>query len=647
MSTPDIAVRITGQDNASATLLAFQANVARTSTAVNASARQIVLGMDAAGAAALNGGRALGQVSEGNQVFAERLALIGKPTTETASSLQKLAAAFSFTAHEGEASGLKLGALTRPLLRLTEEATGLGALVPHLGLAFGEFAGVALAPLLAVAGAVAAIGFAVEKLTEDEREAVKHLQELHAEADKLRQQRGGEAAPLIAGRADLLVRQAAIQQELAQLADLERISPLSGEAQRRRDALEAELDQNRKDIATFETQITAIHTEAVDKRDKASEEAHQKELGRLKAVHDATAAAETFATQTHERVAELTGQASNQAAVQLQDFLLKYAKVVKDLNETQRAEANLIIADFERRIAGHESAAVVESFATQTHERVAALAGQVTDQAATQLQEFLAKYAKVVKDLNETQRAEANLIIADFERRISGIESRLPTQLNQGDRNQVMRDTQREGATPEQEHDLITAAGKGGDVMARAGVRTGFEGTAKQLTSLQKALKSVATEGVKPLADAFTQMFAALGAGDNVFGAFLGSLKKALSQELEAEGRAHILKGLAKAAEGLWPPNPVAIAAGLKEAALGALMATGGGLVGGGGAVTSGGGVPTSSPVQQTAQDIAKGKQTVTIEMPAAIAALPGAYEWITDLVNGAQNAGHVIVVVH
>ncbi len=317
---------------------------------------------------------------------------------------------------------------------------------------------------------------------------------------------------------------------------------------------------------------------------------------------------------------------------------------MQDLTKTQRAEANLIIADFERRIAGHESAAVVESFATQAHERVAELAGQVTDQAAAQLREFLAQYAKVVKDLNESQRTEANLIIADFERRISGIESRLPTQLNQGDRNQVMRDNQREGATPEQEAANITAANRGGDATALAGMRTSFQSVAESVDGLTRALKAAAGEGVKPLAEAFTAMFEALGAGDSVFGAFLGTLKKALGQELEMEGRAHILKGLAKAAEGIWPPNPVAIAAGLKEAAIGALMATGGGLIGGG-VSTGGGGVPSTSPVPQTAQDIANSKQTVVVEMPAAMASMPGAYEWITDLLKGAQNAGHIILV--
>ncbi len=644
MAPPDVTVRITGQDNASATLLAFQTNVARTSTAVNASARQIVLGMDAAGAAALNSGRALGQVSAGNQVFAERLALIGKPATETASSLQKLAAAFSFTAHEGEASGLRLGALTRPLIRLTEEATGLGSLIPHLGIAFGEFAGVALAPLLAVAAAVAAIGFAVEKLTEDEREAVKHLKDLHAEADQIRQERGGPAAPLVTGRGDLLARQASIQADLAAM-DRQK-GPLDEGllAQQRREKLLAEQDQIRKDLLAFETQITADHQQSIEKRDKASEEAHQKELARLKAQQEAASRAASFAAEVHKQVGVLTGNVADQSEAQLQEFLGKYAKVVQDLTKTQRAEANLIIADFERRIAGHESAAVVESFATQAHERVAELAGQVTDQAAAQLREFLAQYAKVVKDLNESQRTEANLIIADFERRISGIESRLPTQLNQGDRNQVMRDNQREGATPEQEAANITAANRGGDATALAGMRTSFQSVAESVDGLTRALKAAAGEGVKPLAEAFTAMFEALGAGDSVFGAFLGTLKKALGQELEMEGRAHILKGLAKAAEGIWPPNPVAIAAGLKEAAIGALMATGGGLIGGG-VSTGGGGVPSTSPVPQTAQDIANSKQTVVVEMPAAMASMPGAYEWITDLLKGAQNAGHIILV--
>jgi len=90
------------------------------------------------------------------------------------------------------------------------------------------------------------------------------------------------------------------------------------------------------------------------------------------------------------------------------------------------------------------------------------------------------------------------------------------------------------------------------------------------------------------LGAAFSDAFAAVGEGANVFSAVANAAKKAIGETAAAEGRVEFARGVAKIAAGIFPPNPAAFASAAQHFAAGALLTTIGGALGGGGAARPG-----------------------------------------------------------
>ena len=108
--------------------------------------------------------------------------------------------------------------------------------------------------------------------------------------------------------------------------------------------------------------------------------------------------------------------------------------------------------------------------------------------------------------------------------------------------------------------------------------------------SLDETLGRMAGETLVNLGAAFNDAFAAIGAGENVFGSISKAAQKAVAETAAAEGRLEFARGAAKIAAGIFPPNPAAIASGLKHIAAGVAFSAIGGKLGGGGGGGAGAG---------------------------------------------------------
>jgi len=171
------------------------------------------------------------------------------------------------------------------------------------------------------------------------------------------------------------------------------------------------------------------------------------------------------------------------------------------------------------------------------------------------------------------------------------------------------------------------------------------------LETTDQTLGRIAGETVTALTDNFIRMFEAIGQGQTVFGALSRAIKHAIAQQAAAEGKHHILSGVAQVAKGIGHFNPAMIAGGLKEiAAGGALVAFAGSLGGGGGGGARGGsggggslggGGGSLSPDRFTAsQEAAKAASTLTVILPAGAmlrASDPGFQEFFADVARQAQ----------
>jgi len=100
--------------------------------------------------------------------------------------------------------------------------------------------------------------------------------------------------------------------------------------------------------------------------------------------------------------------------------------------------------------------------------------------------------------------------------------------------------------------------------------------------TLDDTLGRMAGETLINLGAAFNDAFAAIGAGEPVFGAITKAIKASIAETAAAEGRLEFARGAAKIAAGIFPPNPAAIASGLQHFAAGALFSAIGGALGGG-----------------------------------------------------------------
>ena len=122
------------------------------------------------------------------------------------------------------------------------------------------------------------------------------------------------------------------------------------------------------------------------------------------------------------------------------------------------------------------------------------------------------------------------------------------------------------------------------------------------------------------LAAAFNDAFAAIGGGANIFKSVGNAVKQSVAESAAAEGRLEFARGAAKIALGIFPPNPAAIASGLKHFAAGAAFSAIGGALGGGGGrgVGGGGGFTGRNELRPTEDPFARPRGKVIINLPAS-----------------------------
>ncbi|KKN41951.1 hypothetical protein LCGC14_0718180 [marine sediment metagenome] len=158
--------------------------------------------------------------------------------------------------------------------------------------------------------------------------------------------------------------------------------------------------------------------------------------------------------------------------------------------------------------------------------------------------------------------------------------------------------------------------------------------------TLEDTFGRLAGETLLNLAAAFNDAFAAIGAGDNVFKSIGKAVKQSVAESAAAEGRLEFARGAAKIALGIFPPNPAAIASGLKHFAAGAAFSAIGGALGGGagrGGAGAGGGFTGRNELRPTDDPFARPRGRVIINLPATgilDMTNPIIFKAVTDAVN-------------
>lgn len=115
------------------------------------------------------------------------------------------------------------------------------------------------------------------------------------------------------------------------------------------------------------------------------------------------------------------------------------------------------------------------------------------------------------------------------------------------------------------------------------------------------------------IADATTGIGEAFaGLGEIVGGGFGQTAKKLLAPFMKIEGTYFVIKGLAKIADSLFPPNPAGLASGSGMVARGRQLLS----LAGGGAVGAGGGAGAGSAARSETRQAAETRGTVTVQLP-------------------------------
>lgn len=137
--------------------------------------------------------------------------------------------------------------------------------------------------------------------------------------------------------------------------------------------------------------------------------------------------------------------------------------------------------------------------------------------------------------------------------------------------------------------------------------------------TLEETFGRLAGETLLNLAAAFNDAFAAIGAGANIFKSIGGAVKQSVAESAAAEGRLEFARGAAKIALGIFPPNPAAIASGLKHFAAGAAFSAIGGALGGGagrGGAGGGGGFTGRNELRPTDDPFARRRGRIVFQLP-------------------------------
>lgn len=150
---------------------------------------------------------------------------------------------------------------------------------------------------------------------------------------------------------------------------------------------------------------------------------------------------------------------------------------------------------------------------------------------------------------------------------------------------------------------------------------------AEALTGSQ-ILATLGGEVLGGVTHGFVGMFEAIGRGAGVFEGLKKAALKPVADKLRGYGQAAIAEGVIKLKEGIWPPNPLAIASGLGQiAGGGAAIATAArlGSGGGGGGSAVGGGAGSAGSFSQGQRDHAeRDRGTLTVIWPDDAFADPG-----------------------